>query len=213
MSNKEVEIRFININQNKLKKRLKEIGGKVYQKRYKMEVINYKHPTKNYTVRLRDEGRNKTMTIKKDLDKKYPTEYEIVINDIKQGHNILDSLGCKIIFRNEKYREFWHIKGAKEVVFDELPGLPVFVEVDCHNEKELFSLCTKLGLNPKNAYNKGGGYLYGDLYGIPPLGKHRKASDLTFNSASKVFSKYITKNKKQFNEILKKQKKYKANKK
>lgn len=39
MSNKEVEIWFININQNQLKKR------------------------------LRDEGRNKTMTIKKDLDK------------------------------------------------------------------------------------------------------------------------------------------------
>ena len=54
-NNKEVEIRFINIDQNKLKKQLKEIGGKVYQKRYKMEVIHYKHPTKNYTVRLRDE--------------------------------------------------------------------------------------------------------------------------------------------------------------
>lgn len=100
------------------------------------------------------------MTIKKDLDKKYPTEYEIVINDMKQANYILYSLGCKLMYINEKYREFWHIKGAKEVVFDELPGLPVFVEVDCHNEKKLFSLCKKLGLNPKNAYNKGGGNLY-----------------------------------------------------
>ena len=149
------------------------------------------------------------MTIKKDLDKKYPTEYEIVINDMKQAHYILDSLGCKLMYINEKYREFWHIKGAKEVVFDELPGLPVFVEVDCHNEKELFSLCKKLGLNPKNAYNKGGGNLYIYLYGIPPIGKQCKVTDLTFNSASKVFNKYITKNRKQFNEILKKQKKYK----
>ena len=209
MPDKEVELRFINIDASKIKKRLKELNAVVYQKRVKMSVIHYIHPKyKDYQIRIRDEGRNKTMTLKKDFKDKYPTEYEVTINDMEQGDKILQNLGCEIAFTNDKYREFWHMKGAKEIVFDELPGLPIFMEVDCHTEKNLFAICKKLGLNPKDAYH---GDMYKELYGldIKELKSKYNFKSLQFKTAKKVLGKHITKNKDMFNKILQKQMKKK----
>jgi len=205
MPDKEVELRFINIDVSKIKKKLKELNAVVYQKRFKMTIINYFHPKyKNYHIRIRDEGRDKTMTVKKDFKDKYPTEYEVIINDMEQGDKILQTLGCSIAFTYEKYREFWHMKGAKEIVFDELPGLPTFMEVDCHTEKNLFAICKKLGLNPKDAYS---GDMYKEIYGIDTgvLKKKYKLNSLQFKTAKKVLGKHIIKNKDMFNKILQKQ--------
>ena len=103
----------------------------------------------------------------------------------------------------KKIREFWHIKGAKEIVFDELPGMPPFVEVDCHSKQALIKMCKLLKLDPKKDFGERDKYNY--HYGITP--NRNKMESLTFKNASKVLGKYITKNKGKFMKILKEQQK------
>ena len=201
---KEYEYRFVDIDANKIKKILKENGGKVYQKRYKMKIYNYKHPDyPTYDIRVRNEGRDKTLTIKIYNKTKFPDEYEIKIDNMNMANKMVKLLGCKLRSYVEKIREFWHIKGAKEIVFDELPGLPVFVEVDCHSKNALIKMCKLLKLKPKDDFAQKDKYKY--HYGI--TSDRDKNEALTFKNATKVLGKYITKNKPMFMKILKEQQK------
>jgi predicted adenylyl cyclase CyaB len=204
MKDKEVELRFVNIDADKIRTKLKKLGAKVYQPKYKMKIWNYKY--KDYRVRIRDEGKNKTFTIKTNLKEKYPTEYEIKIDNMDQAHKMILLMGCKEYYKYEKYREFWHMDGAKEIVIDELPGLESFVEVDCHDEANLFKICRQLGLDPENDYNNSDGQMYIDKYGI----KRGTIimNNISFDNAEEVFEKHINKNKDDFFKILKKQRKY-----
>ena len=201
---KEYEYRFVDIDANKIKKILKENGGKVYQKRFKMKIYHYKHPHySNYNIRVRNEGKDKTLTVKIKNKTKFPEEYEIKIDNMNTANKIVKLLGCKLDLHNEKIREFWHIKGAKEIVFDELPGIPPFVEVDCHSKQALIKMCKLLKLDPKKDFGERDKYNY--HYGITP--NRNKRESLTFKNASKVLGKYITKNKGKFMKILKEQQK------
>lgn len=204
---KEYEYRFVDINPNKIKQILKENGGKVYQKRCKMIVYHYKHPNyPNYNIRVRNEGKDKTLTIKVNNKSKFPEEFQINIDNIDNANRIVKLLGGELDFHNEKIREFWHIKGAKEIVFDELPGIPVFLEVDCHSMKDLINMCKLLQLDPENDFGERDKYNY--YYGITSKSKEsfkNTKEPLTFENASRVLGKLITKNKELFMKILEEQ--------
>lgn len=207
MGDKEYELRFININEKQLKNKITKLGGKIHNKNYKMHIINYKLPGENHWIRIRDEGNKKTMTIKKDNADNFQTEHEVIISELNQADKILQSLHCKIVNIEEKYRETWHVKGAKEIVFDSYPGLPIFVEVEADTKKQLFAMCKKLNLNPSKSFNGFAEHMYNNLYGIPLPGKRRKINNLIFKDAHKTIPKLINKNKEEFIKILKEQNK------
>ena len=104
MSDKEVEQRFINIDTIKFRKKLKEVDAKLISKKMITPLIVFTHPQnkKDSYIRIRDEGKQITMTSKTNLKDKYSTEYEVNIDSFEQGVKILKSLGCKknIIWRN-----------------------------------------------------------------------------------------------------------------
>jgi len=208
MSDKEIEQRFININTNKIRKKLKEIGAELVQSNRVMPLMVFNHPKnkKDSYIRIRDEGAHITLTSKTNLKDKYVTEYEVIIDSFEQGIKVLKSLGCKKKYYVEKTRETWNLPGCKEVVIDSYPGLKEYVEVDCHNEKSLKDAIKKLDLKIPNededlSINK----MYNEQYGIT---MDRKTSgDLTFKNGIKVFGKLIKKNKSQFLKFLKKQQK------
>ena len=64
---------------------------------YLSYYIVYTHPLKkkNYFIRIRFEGKHYTMTVKDYTNKKYPLEYEIIINSLEHGNKILLNLGCE----------------------------------------------------------------------------------------------------------------------
>jgi len=210
MSNKkhkEYELRFYGYNENKVKSKIKELGGTRINKKRIMPLTVYNHPKgrKDSYIRVRDEGKQITLTSKINLKKKFVTEYEVEVDSFEQANLILLSLGCKKRYHIEKIRETWQLPGCKEIVFDSYPGSNTYMEVDCHSEKALMSVAKKIGVYPDyldQDFNLGNHYL--DIYGIT---NNRKMGDLTFKDAKKQLGKYIKKNRKLFNKILKKQQK------
>ena len=209
---KEYEYAFLfdeNIKEHDIKRKLKQMKEK-HMKPMMFSIMVYSHPSndKDIYIRLRDEGIKKTFTVKTKLGSKFVTELETTVDDIKIVNDMLIVLGCKLLYTVEKLREIWTIdyvgKEDVEVVFDSYPGLPTYMEIETDSEDKLNKFCKKLGLDPSQRYQGGG--LYDELYGLP---KNRKVGgNLTFKSAKKVFLKIITKNKKIFNDTLKKQQEY-----
>ena len=207
MSNKEYELRFYGYSEYKVKSRIKELGAELINKKRIMPLTVYSHPKgkKDSYIRVRDEGKQITLTSKTNLKKKFVTEYEVEVDSFEQANLILTSLGCKKKYHIEKIRETWQLPGCKEIVFDSYPGSDTYMEIDCHSEESLMSVAKKIGVYPD--------FLAADFtlvnyylqeYGIK---KNRKMGDLTFKDAKKQLGKYITKNRVKFNKILKKQKK------
>ena len=208
MSNKEIEQRFIDIDTKKFREKLKEVGAKLISKNIIMPLIVFNHPKnkKDSYIRIRDEGKQVTLTSKTNLKNKYVTEYEVEINSFEEGVKVLYSLGCKKRYLVEKTRETWILPGCKEIVIDSYPGLKEYVEVDCHDEKSLQNAINKLGLKvPSDDTDLSINKMYYDQYGIPI---NRKSNgDLTFKNGLKIFNKLIKKNKSKFVSILKAQQK------
>ena len=210
MSNLEYEIRIYDINESKIKNLIRKNGGKLINQKRIMPIIVYHHPKnkKDSYIRIRDEGNQITMTIKTKLGTKYPVEREVEINSIEEGDAILKFLGCKLKYKIEKIRETFELKGCKEIVFDSYPGLPTYLEIDCHSESSLKKVSKLLGFSLTDHSKKSISNLYYELYGIT---RNRKMNGFTFKNAHKVFGKYIKKNKSKFYRILKKQKTYYKN--
>ena len=148
MSDKEVEERFTNIDTIKFRDKLKKIGAELVSEKRVTPLMVFFHPKnkKDSYIRIRDEGKQITMTSKTNLRDKYVTEYEVEINSFEKGVKILTSLGCRKKYYLEKTRETWKLPGCKEIVIDGYPGLKEYIEVDCHNENNLKNAKKKLGL-------------------------------------------------------------------
>jgi predicted adenylyl cyclase CyaB len=207
MSNKEFELRFYGYSESKVKSKIKELGGILINKKRIMPLIVYNHPKgkKDSYIRVRDEGKQITLTSKTNLKKKFVTEYEVEVDSFEQANLILTSLGCKKKYHIEKIRETWQLPGCKEIVFDSYPGSHTYMEIDCHSEESLMSVAKQISVYPDflaTDFTLGDHYL--QEYGIK---KNRKLGDLTFKDAKNQIGKFIKKNKTKFNNILKKQQK------
>ena len=203
--NLEYEIRIYDINERKIKKILKENGAELVQKKTIMPLIVYNHPKgkKDSYIRIRDEGHEITMTAKTNLKSKYVIEREVTINSIEEGDAILKLLGCKVKYKIEKIREIYKLKGCKEIVFDSYAGVPTYMEIDCHSESSLKKMAKLLGYKIEDHDTRKLSDIYYELYGIPKNSKW--GDEATIKNAKTIFSPLITKNKKKFMDILKKQ--------
>ena len=206
---REIEVRIFNIDTIKFRKKLKDVGAKLINKKRIMPLTVFHHPQKKKDsyIRIRDEGKQITMTTKSRLKDKYPIENEVEIDNMEQGILILKSLGCKKKYYIEKLRETWILPGCKEIVIDSYPGLPEYIEVDCHTEKGLNSALKKLDIKiDKNHKNVGVTQMYEHYYEITP--NRKMSGHLSFKNGYQVFKKYIKKDKNEFLKILKDQQTY-----
>jgi adenylate cyclase, class 2 len=212
-SGKEYEAKFLDIDVDKTRKLIKKLGGKLVHKRkkYIRSVFNRCDSKIKGFARVRKEGKKTTMTVKIFNNKKFPDEFEVTIKEgYEEGRYFMHALGLNETAYQENYREKWifpNIKNVHEVVFDELPGLPIYLEVDCLNEKCLKNMISKLKLDK---YKKRFGSFdntYQEYYGISTDIINNKTKSLSFyNIKNEINPK---KNKKLFEKIIKKQQKYK----
>ena len=172
-----------------------------------MPLTVYYHPLdkKDSYIRIRDEGEQITMTIKYNINSLYPVEREVEINNFKEGHAILTFLGCKVKYSLEKIRETYILEGAKEIVFDSYPGLPTYMEIDCHTKEDLIRITHLLGFKMSDHDKRNASNMYKEIYGINQKEEDKKG--FTFKNAHKIFGPLIKKNKKKFFNILKEQNK------
>jgi hypothetical protein len=179
----EYEVKFLDVDVPSVKKILEKIGAQKVHDRiiFKRTIFKRCDASIRGYARVRDEGKDVTMTAKMYKDPKYPEEYEVTIKeDYETGVNFLKSLGLEVKAVQESYREKWSHPLANEITFDDLPGLPTYMEVECASEDKLNKLIDTLGLNKDKMRYGAFDATYEEYYGVPKAVLNDSTPSLTF---------------------------------
>lgn len=192
---KEYEAKFLDIDVSAMKEKLKAIGATQVHKniKYIRSAFGLCNTDKGY-VRVRAEGDKVTMTSKLYKDPKFPEEFEITIKeDFDTGLKFLQSIGTVEKAFQETFREKWSHPDVHEIVFDTIPGIPTYMEIDCTSEEDLIRMVEKLNLDKSRmrfgAFDK----TYQEYYGIEPSVINNTTPSLTFNNITKEIFPTINK--------------------
>jgi adenylate cyclase class 2 len=182
---KEYEAKFLNIDIDSIKKKLRENGATKVHDPLKFYRLIFKRceeiGDKPGFVRIRDEGKKITMTTKVFNDKKFPEEREVTINEsFDKGCEFLRAIGIQEKSYQETMREKWSHPLAHEITFDIVPGLPIYMEIDCTSEANLNKLVSLLDLDKTNMKYGSFDKTYTEYYDIPSDTIINKTSSLTF---------------------------------
>lgn len=182
---KEYEAKFLNIDITKIKNKLRENGAKKIHDPLKFYRLIFKRceerGDKPGFVRIRDEGKKITMTTKIFNDKKFPEEREVTINEsFEKGCEFLKAIGIEEKSYQETMREKWSHDLAHEITFDIVPGLPIYMEIDCTSEENLNKLVSLLELDKSNMKYGSFDKTYTEYYNIPSDTIIHKTPSLTF---------------------------------
>lgn len=205
----EYEAKFLEIDPKAMHKKLLENGAKLVHKRIKMirSAFALCDPkTKGY-ARIRQEYNKITMTIKTYANPKFPEETEINVNcSFEDGEKFLLALGLKKKAFQESYRTTYILPNnhnVHEIVIDDLPGLPTYMEIDCKTEKALNNMIKLLKLDTSKMRYGPFGNTYNEYYDIP-IDVINHTPFLTFGNIAKEIKP--NKNKKLLKDIAKVQK-------
>jgi adenylate cyclase class 2 len=194
----EIEAKFLEIDINKLRKIIKEKGGKRVHKMmlYERYVFLLHGGEKGY-IRTRKENGKVTITIKKyPKDSKYALENEIEVKStLEETRDFLLASGYKMKAYHQTLREKWQINGCPEIAIDTIPGIPTYVELECNNEKEIKRVAKLLNLDFAQAKFGAYGNQFVDYYGMVLDDINDTIDNLTFKNIDKELKNYIKKNK------------------
>lgn len=201
---KEYEAKFLNIDVDTIKKILRKNGAKKIHEPVKYYRVIFKRceekGDKPGFVRIRDEGDKVTMTTKVFENIKFPQEHEVTIGEsFDQGLKFLRSIGLEEKSYQETIREKWSHPLAHEITFDIIPGLPIYMEIDCTDEDKLNKLVSLLKLDKKDMHYGSYDKTFTEYYGIPSQKIIDKTPKLTFEQVKGQI--YPRKNHKLFKEI------------
>jgi hypothetical protein len=85
----------------------------------------------------------------------------------------------------QTYREKWSHKLAHEITFDYVPGLPLYMEVDCTSEANLNKLIELLELDKSKMRFGSFDITYEEYYGIEKDIINKKTLNITFKNIMK----------------------------
>jgi adenylate cyclase class 2 len=156
----EIEVKFLNVDFEALRHKLKAIGAKCEQpmrlmKRAIIDTPDLKMREVGGYIRVRDEGHRVTLTYKQfdktqDLHIASAKEIEVIVSDFDDTVNILLSTGLAMRSLQESKRETWSIGGV-EVVLDEWPWLNPYIEIEAGDEDSIRKVASDLDLDWKDA--------------------------------------------------------------
>jgi adenylate cyclase, class 2 len=185
---KEYEVKFLDIDQKEMTKKLNKLGGKIVhnKKKYIRAVFDLCNSKKKGYARVRDEAGIVTITVKIYNNPDYPDEYEIETkNDFETAKDLLVAMNLEMTAFQESYREKWSlpIEGVHEITFDTLPGLPTYMEIDCTTEESLNKTIKLLGAD-KSKMRKGAfDRTYEEYYGIERDVTNKHTPSITFKNS------------------------------
>ena len=149
----EIEGKFLDINVEEIKNKLKSLNAKMTHKERFMNSAIYDYEDKRLGkiggwIRVRDEGNKVTLSYKQLNDRTLhgTKEVSLTINNFENACLFLESIGLKKKTVEEKKREEW-ILDEVEISIDTWPWIPTFLEMEGKNEKSLRNVCKKLDLN------------------------------------------------------------------
>jgi len=153
----EIEVRFLHVNYDNLRAKLRELGAhqKYPMRAMKRVIIDYpdqrlQHGVANAWafVRLRDEGDQILLTYKEFMknDTLDGSEIEVVVSSYDKTIELFEKVGLTVISEQHTRREAWELDGV-EVTLDEWPWLPPMVELEGPSEQALRIVGERLGLD------------------------------------------------------------------
>jgi len=154
----EIEVKFINIDIEAMRKKLKEVGAHLEQPMRLMKRVNIEQPehtAERSFLRVRDEGDKTTLTFKRrdalsaeSIDN--VKEIEVVVSDFDTTVELFREAGWPPRTLQESRRETWKLNGA-EVVIDEWPWIEPYIEIEADDEVTVRSASELLGLTWEEA--------------------------------------------------------------
>lgn len=165
--NNEIEAKFVNINKDEMRAKLKAAGAEMqYPERLMRRKVFDTGP--NTFARVRDEGGRIVMTYKNFIDGNSimgVKEVNLIVNDYDDAVNFLLGCGLRLKSEEESYRELWLLDGT-EVTIDTWPWLPTYTEIEGHSEEDVWATAEKLGFKKENAIFGGVDDIYNYHYGV-----------------------------------------------
>ncbi len=152
----ETEVKFLNVNFDELRERLKAAGAVLEQPMRLMRRVIIEPPEleeRDAFVRVRDEGDKVTLTYKQFHDRDAISgvqELEVEVSDFDSMVEILRLAGLEHKSFQESRRETWQLGGV-EVVLDEWPWLDPYIEIEGPSEKDVKRTADMLGFSWEHA--------------------------------------------------------------
>jgi adenylate cyclase class 2 len=151
--NIEIEATFLNANHDEIRKQLKAMGGTCVQPLHTMKRAIYDYPDLRLDkqaawIRVREEANKITMSYKQRQSETIEgmREVEFTISDYEKGRDFLEAIGLTTKAVQESKREVWEFEGC-EVMLDEWPWIPTYVEVEGPKEASVRAASEKLGFD------------------------------------------------------------------
>lgn len=154
----EIEAKFLDVNHDEIRKKLKALGAKLEQPMRLMRRKNYDYNDRRLEnektgwVRVRDEGDKITLAYKQLEDRTIlgTKEVGLDVNDFEAACLFLENIGLEVQSYQETKRESWTI-GEIQIELDEWPWVKPFIEIEAPDEASLKNVAAKLGYDWKDA--------------------------------------------------------------
>lgn len=186
---KEIEVQIHDINYDDMIRRIKKLGAKLVHKntrfiRSTYHTCNGQSRQVESFARVRKESNDVTITVKVYNNAKYPDEYEISTpNSFDDARSLMLALNLQEKSIQETYREKWHIPklpNIKEITFDMVPGLPLYMEIEASDGTSLEDILAKLAINKSQIKTGAFSARYEEYYNIPKTHIENNTPTITF---------------------------------
>ena len=134
----EFETRVLDINTGEMQRKLRALGAKeepeVLLRRYVFDI----NPAADEFVRVRDNGKNITITYKckKGSGISETEEIEVITNDFDKAVELCSKLNFKGKYYQENKRHVFHLNSV-EFSIDSWPRIPPFLEIEASSEEKV----------------------------------------------------------------------------
>lgn len=166
----EIEVKFLEIDHDELRKKLVVAGADLKHKMRQMQRAVIDYPDTRLQkgsdaawawVRVRDEGDKVTCTYKHISADGHDTahEIEIIVSSYPDTIAIFEAIGLKVHTEQATRRETWQMDDV-EIVLDEWPWVPPFIEIEGPSTDAIRSVAKAIGLDWETAFIGNGDRVY-----------------------------------------------------
>lgn len=151
----EIEAKFLDIDHDEIRKKLKDLGARLEKPQRTMRRVTIDNPhmkTKDAFVRIRDEGDKVTITYKQfdQLSVDGAKEIEITVSHFEESIALFAAAGLKHGSYQESKRETWQL-GNAEIVLDVWPWLKPYIEIEGPDIETVKTTAKSLGFKWEKA--------------------------------------------------------------
>ncbi|MXQ54421.1 class IV adenylate cyclase [Shimazuella alba] len=143
----EFEAKVIEINPEEVEKKIIQLGGskvgKVLMKRY---VYDINPQRRGHWIRLRDDGKQTTLTVKKIHNDGISgtEEEEVIVDDLEKTNALLCLIGFTPKAYQENERTSFVLNNAK-LEIDHWPMIPAYLEIEADSKEGVIETAQLLG--------------------------------------------------------------------